>query len=273
MGVSATIMTAGSVYSAHKQSKSARENRKAGERAANDELSMRKEELAYAKEKDAADRALATEQDQRNYDFGQEQFNYAKDLDSRNLARADEQDAYRKSLVNDMLGDAEVSDGELRNRVGDASSDVTRAFTKSDGITRRNLASYGINPASGRYAGMMKDKGNAMVAADVAARNGVRTGVRNEEKAARINARKAGLGLNDTSLNLNNNQLQQDMPGVHSTELSLNPGTATAMRGLSRGYGNIANRYFSLANQDSANAASTLSSGLSSGAMIYRLGK
>jgi len=176
----------------------------------------------YARWIDTSNRQLGAEQDQQVSDRYDEQFEHSKDIDERNFQRSNELDEYRKNLVSDMLADAGVSSGELANRLGDASSDVTRAYDKAKGIRERKILRLGVNPNSGVFARNVDNDEADLVAADVAARNNVRKGVREEERGLTQRARLAGLGLTDSSLSLGNNQLNQGVYGQNSTVLGLN---------------------------------------------------
>lgn len=244
-------------------------NRESGEKMYEAQLAATKEMLEYSRERDEENRALAKESDDRAYEFSQSQFAHAQDLDERNLQRSDEQDQYRRGLVSDMMADADVSDQELSSRVNNASSDVTRSFLKARGITNRNLARYGINPADGRYGASAKENEADLVTADVASRNATRSGVREEEKTAKQRARNAGLGLVDTSLGLSNQQLNQGISNPNGNQLSLGDMTYGAMGGEIQLYRDRANQYMDNA-QAAANASSqAASNAIQTGAIIY----
>ena len=250
-----------------------------GEDYARQELAIRTQELDYARENDARNYELAREQDERDFAFSQEQFDYSKELDARNLGIAQEQDQYRRGLVDDMMADASVERvgvDELENRLGDVSSDTTRAFLKARGITGRDMARYGITPTGSRMTSMLKSNERDLALADVGARNAVRTGVRGEnrelereESGLTQRARMAGLGLTDTSLGLRSNQLNQNMPLLNQSQLNVNPLQPNAMNNLGNFYSNIGDRSFRDADMFTNQANQQMASGFNTGMTAF----
>lgn len=120
------------------------------------------------------------------------------------------------SRFQDIYGPVEEALGEEVQEgpdYGKTSTDVARAFDKNRGITERRMGRYGIDPSSGRFAGMEQEYGIQRARGEVDAMN------REEDKqfARRLAFTQTGRGI-----------------------------PATAMAGLSRAsssFGNIAEMY------------------------------
>lgn len=100
--------------------------------------------------------------------------------------------------IPNMLKYAEVSENDL---VGQATTDNTLAYGKAYDAARRNMTRMGINPNSGRFAGMGQSFALNRAAAEAGARNLARIQARNENfsRAGTL----AGLGYNYSGLGLN----------------------------------------------------------------------
>jgi len=90
-----------------------------------------------------------------------------------------------KSLVGtgtDFLGKVGTfgTPAEQELRAGEAHADVTQAFARSREATRRSLAGFGINPASGRFANAELTSNLAEAKSSAWAQNLARKGVRDE---------------------------------------------------------------------------------------------
>ena len=88
-----------------------------------------------------------------------------------------------------MRADAMVdpSRGLYASRVGEASADVNRTFSRARESERRNLASSGIRPGSGRYQSSMRQLGLAQAAQGAGAMTMARRGVDREMEQRRAN--------------------------------------------------------------------------------------
>ena len=100
--------------------------------------------------------------------------------------------------IGNLLKYGEVSENDL---VGRAVTDNTLAYNKAWDAANRNLTRMGINPNSGRFAGMDQSYALARAAAEAGARNQARIQARNENfsRAKSI----ADLGHNYSSMGLN----------------------------------------------------------------------
>jgi hypothetical protein len=92
----------------------------------------------------------------------------------------------------------EVSENDL---VGNAVTDNSLAYSKAWDAAQRDLLRRGVNPNSGRFAGMSQSYALNRAAAEAGARNQMRLQARNENYQ-RANA-LAGLGYNYAGLGLN----------------------------------------------------------------------
>lgn len=102
------------------------------------------------------------------------------------------------TAINNLLKYGEVSENDL---VGTATTDNTLSYNKAYDAARRNMTRMGINPNSGRFAGMEQSFALNRAAAEAGARNLARIQARNENfsRAGTL----AGLGYNYSTLGLN----------------------------------------------------------------------
>ncbi len=100
--------------------------------------------------------------------------------------------------IGNLLKYGEVSENDL---VGQATTDNTLAYNKAWDAANRNLTRMGINPNSGRFAGMDQSYALARAAAEAGARNQARIQARNENFARAGSI--AGLGKDYSSMGLN----------------------------------------------------------------------
>lgn len=100
--------------------------------------------------------------------------------------------------IGNLLKYGEVSENDL---VGQAVTDNTIAYNKAWDAANRNLTRMGINPNSGRFAGMDQSYALARAAAEAGARNQARIQARNENfsRAGTL----ANLGKDYSSMGLN----------------------------------------------------------------------
>jgi hypothetical protein len=106
-------------------------------------------------------------------------------------------DTINDMAISNLLKYGEVSENDL---VGRAATDNALAYGKSYDAAQRNLTRMGINPNSGRFAGMNMDFALTRAAAEAGARNQARIQARNENFAragtlANVGRNYAGLGL------------------------------------------------------------------------------
>lgn len=98
-------------------------------------------------------------------------------------------DRLNDTSINNLLKYGEVSENDY---VGQAVTDNTLAYDKARNAAARNLSRMGINPNSGRFAGMETDYAIKRAAAEAGARNKARISARNENFSRAVTL--AGLG-------------------------------------------------------------------------------
>lgn len=128
--------------------------------------------------------------------------------------------------IPNLLKYGEVSENDL---VGQATTDNTLSYNKAYDAAMRNMTRMGINPNSGRFAGMGQSFALNRAAAEAGARNLARIQARNENfsRAGTL----AGLGYNYSSLGLN---------AANSATSALNSAAANQDRYI-QSTGNLAN--------------------------------
>lgn len=107
-------------------------------------------------------------------------------------------DTINETAIGNLLKYGEVSENDL---VGTATTDNTLSYNKAYDAARRNLTRMGINPNSGRFAGMEQNFALNRAAAEAGARNLARIQARNENFARAGSL--AGIGYNYSALGLN----------------------------------------------------------------------
>lgn len=95
-----------------------------------------------------------------------------------------------------LYDDASLSDADYARELGLVSGDVARAFGRARDATRMEMLRYGMDPSSGRFASMLTTSGNQQAAAEAAARNAARRGLRDTEFARKSSALGLASGLN-----------------------------------------------------------------------------
>lgn len=103
--------------------------------------------------------------------------------------------------IGNLLKYGEVSENDL---VGQATTDNTLSYGKAWDTANRNLTRMGINPNSGRFAGMNQSYALARAAAEAGARNQARIQARNENfsragSLASMGKDYSGMALNAAS--------------------------------------------------------------------------
>ena len=121
-----------------------------------------------------------------------------------NIARAlwDSYDQFGRPILEDIATEAlgPASKAKMASRSGAAAADVEQAFGQSDERLRRELSRYGVNPASGRFSGALRESGLRKAAAKSGAVTGARRDVLAEHEAKRASALAATLGLPQQAL-------------------------------------------------------------------------
>lgn len=146
-----------------------------------------------------------------------------------------------------LLKYGEVSESDL---LGNAVIDNALAYGKAWDAAQRNLTRMGINPNSGRFAGMNQSFAINRAAAEAGARNQARLQARNEN-FQRANA-IAGLGYNYNSLGLNAaNSATSALSGATSA-LNSGANAYNTASGIQRTYGTMLGQLADASNKRAA---------------------
>jgi hypothetical protein len=88
--------------------------------------------------------------------------------------------------------------------VGQAATDTSLAFDKSQGAMTRNMSRMGVSPNAGRFGGLEQQWGLARAAAEAGAKSRARKMIREEEWARSISAGNMGLQMASQSVSARN---------------------------------------------------------------------
>lgn len=153
-----------------------------------------------------------------------------------------------KPLQDQFIDDAKNWDSAERQseRAAEAKADVINNATQARQAAERNMASMGINPTSGRYAGIDRAGSQATALAAAGAENTSRNAVRKEGVAMRADAINLGNGLAvnpATSLGLSSSTGSAAMgtaAGNNQQAAGLSSIMGQGYQGAMSGYGNQA---------------------------------
>jgi len=150
---------------------------------------------------------------------------------------------YQKGLMERGMGlydEAAPTEADYSRALGQASSDVAGAFGRARDTTARGLMRYGVDPTSGRFRSAMTGLAGEQAAADAAARNAARGGLRDTAFARKSQALGLGASLNAPNYGL----VGQGMSGLSSAAgqygnlaSQLSAGNQAAIGGLIQGAG------------------------------------
>lgn len=123
-----------------------------------------------------------------------------------------------------------------KKAVAAASLDVTSSFDKAAASQGRALASFGVDPSSGRFGAQSRQSMIAKAVSDAMARNATRTAIEDQNFAKRSQVVGMGLGLPQESVGMaatGSNVLAQASNSLSGASSATNAGTA----GLLSAYG------------------------------------
>ena len=230
-------------------------------------------EFAY-KQFDVANERQA-EQDKIANQVTQQQLAASKQSQEWATQDRERYDTVFKPLQDQFIDDAKNWDSAERQagRAAEARADVINSATLARQASERNMASMGVDPTSGRYAGVSRAGEQATALAAAGAENNARNAVRKEGVAMRGEAINlgSGLGINPaTSLGLSSStgSAAYGTTAANNAQAAGNAGiVGQGYQGAMSGYGNQA----SILNQQYGNqlnawqAQQQASSGLWSG--------
>lgn len=183
---------------------------------------------------------------------GEEFLAYMKDQAAVTNAWAAEDRARYKSVYqpieNDFLDRVKTWDSPERQAVAasEAAADVRGNAAITDAARTRQMASMGINPTSGRYAGIERAGDLATSLAAAGAQNAARTQVRTQ-----------GLGLQGDAINMGKGMPSQALAAMQT----LNGAAGAGFQGAQSGYAGQANALNQQYSTQSANWRQEQSSG------------
>lgn len=216
-------------------------------------LRLAQDQSAYSKSLTDKQLALADEQLQQNRDIAAQQLDSASWQDG--IARDDRQryeDVYRP-IEDQYIEEASnyASPERQAEAAAEASADVQTAAARARGTAQREMASMGLNPLSGRWAGV-----------DRAGELGTALGAAGAANAARKGIRDTGLSLKGDLANLGRGvsaqALQTAAQAINTQNSALAAGNAGTALSIGAADSAIAN-----SGAAKAGEASALSSGLS----------
>lgn len=155
-------------------------------------------------------RGIAEEEDSRRFGLNRENFTNANNYYDESMENAgltyDEltgnaydaqgrlvSDAYDSSQ--ELMDNAQYSDDEYLDEEGRASADVTQAFEKARGSSRRRAMAYGIDPNSSAFLNSETGGGLIQANAEAGAINSGRRGMRNAARDRTRDAITTGYGM------------------------------------------------------------------------------
>lgn len=196
-------------------------------------LQLSREQLGFQRERDA-----------KNFALAQEQFGYQKGILDKQMGWA-ENDRQRMMDVYRPLEDKIISDARgwdrksnLDYRTGQALSDVQQAIGQQTGAANQQMLNMGVNPTSGRFAGMARS--NALEAAKMQSQavNQTRGQLLNEAQAMRHSAAGLGnplIGASYGALQGAGGTAGRLMNGQITANQMANSGWSTGMQGMGQG--------------------------------------
>lgn len=150
-------------------------------------LGMSRQQMAYQREQDAKNYALATQQ-----------FDYQKGILDKQMGWASQDrqrmmDVYRP-LEDQVIRDAQGWDqaDNMNRRAAQAQADVQQAIRQQNATTSQNMLNMGVNPNSGRFAGGLRSQAFQNAALQAGLQNQTRGQLLNEAQAMRANATQMG---------------------------------------------------------------------------------
>lgn len=156
-----------------------------------------------------------------------------------NLGKLQETDTMRQPLMAPGLTGAmgaydKFSDkGYIEGRVGQANIDAQNAIGQNTAAMGRNMARYGLNPASGRFAGMANQNAIGNAALQAGAVNTTRTGLADQQTTAAVNKWKLLNDMQTDSMN-QGNQIAGGY-GAQGSAMAQNAQNANAIQSANMG--------------------------------------
>ena len=165
--------------------------------AALKEAELGEDWLEFAKEQYGVSNERQKEQDKLANEVTKQQLNSSKQAQEWATADRKRYDEVFKPLQDEFIDTAKNWDSAERQsaRAAEAKADVINNATQARQAAERNMASMGVDPTSGRYAGIDRAGSQATALAAAGAENTARNNVRKEGVAMRADAVNMGNGL------------------------------------------------------------------------------
>lgn len=139
--------------------------------------------------------------------MAKKQFKSQKEFNEATLAMQQEQldlakaeDERRKGVIAQMYKDAELTDAEVMEEVGDVDADIKHGFSKRRSALNRDMDRNKVNPSSGARAALNKDMDIAEALATAGGRNTTRRALRDREDMEKKAVQSADLGLPNATI-------------------------------------------------------------------------
>ena len=219
--------------------------------AALKEAQLGEDWLAFAREQFKTSTDRQVEQDKLANEVTRNQLDASRQAQGWATADRQRYDEVFKPLQDEFIDTAKNWDSAERQDklAAEAKADVINNATMARQASERNMASMGVDPTSGRYAGVDRAGSQATALAAAGAENTARNTVRKEGVAMRADAVNMGSGLAvnpATSL------------GLSSSTGSAAMGTTSANNAQSAGLGSIMGQGYQAAMQGYGSQASIL---------------
>lgn len=201
-------------------------------KAAMKQAELGEEWLKFANEQFGVANERQKEQDKIANEVTQQQLDASKQAQGWATADRNRYENTFTPLQDEFIQQAQNWDSPERQQqmAAEAKADVLTSASQQRGATQRQMAGMGVNPTSGRYAGVDRAGENATALAAAGAQNNARNTVRNQAMSLKGDAINlgSGLGVNPaTSL------------GLSSSTGSAAFGTTAANNSQSAGLGNM----------------------------------
>lgn len=153
-------------------------------------LSFAKDAFAISQDRMEDLDAIAREVSELQIDFGNEQLAFARQQRERYT------DVF-EPIEDEFIAEAREigSEGRQQQAAAEAKSDVQAAAAQQQATQRRQMAAVGIDPTSGRYAGIDRSTGLTTALASAGAQNRARTLERDKGTAIKADLVNMGRGL------------------------------------------------------------------------------
>lgn len=176
--------------------------------------------------------------------MAKEQRDFERGLLAEDRAAADADYRRRLGIVDTLRSNADFSPEFYDQQIGGATAQARSSVAKAGDIQARNLSRMGVNPNSGRMAGIGSRMALTGAALEATAANQTRQGLGMEERSRRDAAEYAGLGVSPAFVGRGVNDNVANVLGGHAADKSahaaaLRQQAANSMSGFMSGIGTL----------------------------------